>query len=284
MAEPCTFLRAGKLSAIVGDDTERGPGGKQYSGLWSLNHASHGTGLFQAAYAGLIANTHRGTGPRLEPIDGTSARLVKDNLGKMRKVVGTYQLVEPHYVDYTYEVQYIDADQPATVEHSWCCYMNSPADSSIHFIENNVWTRYTPTFHGAAAMIHPTGLSEDRKVAFEKRTGDARFAEQGGFHESYSGRTFDYPFYMGFIHGYMFMLMADHFEDFRFFISPSGAGYSSVPGCTSPAWDFMWVNHRPRPGETRTLNVRLAVIQPRGPLPQTAWQEWETFRGLHPIK
>ena len=55
MAEPCTFLRAGKLSAIVGDDTERGPGGKQYSGLWSLNHASHGTGLFQAAYAGLIA-------------------------------------------------------------------------------------------------------------------------------------------------------------------------------------------------------------------------------------
>lgn len=284
MAEPCTFLRAGKLSAIVGDDTERGPGGKQYSGLWSLNHDHHAAGLFQTAAAGLIANAHRGTGPRLEPIDGSSARLVKEHHGCMRRVVGTYQLVEPHYVDYTYEVTYNDADLPGHVAHSWCCYMSSPADSSIHFIENNVWTSYTPTFHGAAALVQPSGLTDDRKLPNELRTGDARFAEQTTFSESISGKSFDYPFYLGFIHGYIFMLMADQHEDYRFFISPSGAGYSTIPGRTSPAWDFMWINWRPKAGETRTLNVRLAVIQPRSYVFEHAWKEWEAFRALHPVK
>ena len=69
MSEHCTFLRAGNLTAVVGDDTPRGPGGQQYSGLWTLLHKDCSISPFQTAYAGLIASAHRGTGPTLEPID-----------------------------------------------------------------------------------------------------------------------------------------------------------------------------------------------------------------------
>ena len=289
MSPHCTFLRAGDLSAIVGDDIPRGTGGGQYSGVWSLVHPRCPASPFQAAYAGLIAGAHRGTGPTLEPIDDTSARLVRSptNGRPHTTVRGTYALTAPHYVDYRYEVEYA-ADAPGEAlpdcdEHLWCCYMNSPLDRSIHFIENDVWTTLTPVIHGEAAMVFPTGLDDAHRAAWEKRTGEARFAEQGGFHQSFSGRTFDYPMYFGVIHHMVFLIMADHHADFRFFISPSGAGYSAVPGQASPAWDFAWYVHNPKPGETRTLNVRVAYFAPdTSTVTQHAWDEWETFRMIHP--
>ena len=292
MTTHCTFLRAGELSAIVGDDVQRGPGGAQYSGVWSLIHQRCASDPVQGAYAALIASAHRGTGPTLEPIDERSARLVRTPTERSphMTVTGTYTLAEPHHIDYVYAVGLppYATGLPTLSEHNWCCYMNSPLDRSIHFIEDNVWTTLTPVLHGQAAMVFPTGLRDERRANWEKRTGEARFRDQDkAFHRSFSGRTFDYPFYFGVIHGMIFLLMADCHEDFRFYISPSGAGPSSVPGQASPAWDFQWHVHRPQPGQRHTLNVRIAFFPPGGggrhPTEQV-WQEWERFRDQHPTR
>ena len=290
MAEHSVFLRAGNLSAIVGDDTKRGPGAG-YSGLWSLVHDSCPAGAFQAAYAGLIASAHRGTGPTLEPLDERAARLVRSpcEQNPHATVRGTYRLVEPHYVDYAYDVEFAPGAPteapalPRCQRHSWCSYMNSPLDPTIHFIEDDHWTSLRPVVHGANATVFPSGLDEEHRCEWEKRTGEARFAEQGNFNESFSGQRFDYPFYYGQLHGLIYLLMADAHRDFRFFVSPSGAGYSAVPGQASPAWDFEWLIWDAEPGQTRTLNVRLALFPAAEfTLPSQVWSEWVAFRSAYP--
>ena len=285
----CALLRGGDLSAIVGDDTARGPGGQQYSGLWALIHVECPANPFQGAHSGLLAGAHRGSGPTLEVIDDASARLVRSPYPRRpyRKTRGTYTLTPPHYVDYEYEVEYpTDAkDIRACDVHGWCCYMNSPQDSSIHFIENNVWTTLTPIVHGEAATVFPAGLTDDRRDKWEKASGEARFANQDGFVQSFSGKTFDYPFYYGLVHGMVFLIMADRHEDFRFFLSPSGAGYSAVPGRQSPAWDFQWYIWRAQPGQMHRLHVRVAYFPATGAeVPQRVWQEWHEFRSQFPTR
>ena len=284
MAEHCTFLRAGDLSAIVGDDTQRGPAGQQYSGLWSLLHNTCFTSPFQNAYAGLIAYSHRGTGPLLERIDETSAclSLTSTDQTPSASISGTYTLVPPHYIDYRYDVEFATGPNqlmPPFSQHGWCSYMNSPLDPSIHFIENNRWATLMPHVHGAAATVFPKGLDGNHRADWERRTGEARFAEQAGFSESFSGHTFDYPFYYGLIHGMVFMVMADCHRDVRFYISPSGAGESIVPGRTSPAWDLRWYIWDPKPGQRYTLNIRIMFCPARsGKVPQQVWREWDVFR------
>ncbi len=289
MGEHCVLLQAGEISAIVGDDVARGPGGRQYSGVWNLWHTARHIDPFQAGCAGLIAGTHRGSEPVLKQLDESAAQLVRTPCDRSPygAITGTYRLVAPHYVDYTYEVAFsTDAsDIPNPYRHSWCSYINSPQDVSIHFIENNVWTTLTPVIHGEAAMVFPTGLDEAHRCDWEKRAGEARFREQKGFEQSFSGKTFDYPFYYGMIQNMVYLLMADCQRDFRFFISPSGGGESAVPGQNSPAWDFAWRIWDPKPGETRTLNLRMAWFPwPQYLVSQSVWQEWETFRQQYPTQ
>jgi len=280
--EHCVFLRAGELAAIVGDDTPRGPGGRQYSGIWSLTHTACPASPFQSAYAGLIAGAHRGTGPVLEVIDESAARLARpaDERTPYMTTTGTYRLVAPYYVDYTFAARFTEGGTiPNPVEFYWCSYMASPRDRSIHFIENNVWTALTPLVHGEAATVFPTGLDDDHHAPWERRIGADRFREQNGaFNRSFSGKTFDYPMYFGMIHEMVFLLMTDQHRDFRFFISPSGAGYSAVPGLASPAWDFAWNVWDAQPGETRTLRLRLAWFPPTTHVTVHAWREWEAFQ------
>lgn len=291
MHSHCALLRGGSLTALVGDDTARGPGGQQYSGIWALWDTACAFSPFQSAHAGFIASAHRGTGPRLEAIDAQTARLVKEatvDTGGIQ-TTGTYRLTAPHYVDYTFEVSFADDGGPweNPVQFSWCSYMNSPLDSSIHFIEQGVWTTLTPVIHGEAATVFPAGLTPDRRAGWERREGEARFREQGqAFYRSFSGRTFDYPFYYGMVHDMCWLFMADHHQDLRFFISPAGAGFSAIPGHMSPAWDWLWHVWDPRPGETRTLHARLAWFRPTGAglLPPAVWREWETFRAEFPLR
>jgi hypothetical protein len=289
MSQHCTFLNAGDLTALVGDDTPRGAGGRQYSGLWALWHARSEISPFQGAYAGLIAGAHRGTAPTLEVVNATTARLVKAPCTEtgFATAVGTYTLVAPHYIDYTFTVTFADdaCDLPNPVEYNWCSYMASPREIGLHFIENGVWTVFTPSLHGEGASVLPAGLDDTHRAPWERRTGEARFAEQENFWHSFSGRTFDFPFYFGAVGPMIYLLMADQHRDFRIFASPSGAGLSAIPGQMSPAWDFSWLVWDPRPGDTRTLHARLAWFPREGYLLNRAiWQEWETFREACPIQ
>ena len=281
------ILACGRAGGHRGGRHAARAGGRQYSGVWSLTHTACPASPFQSAYAGLIAGVHRGSGPRLEAIDETAAWLVRpaDERMPYAATAGAYRLVPPHYVDYTFEARFEDgAEIPNPVEFSWCSYMASPRDRSIHFIEQNVWTVFTPVVHGEAATVFPAGLDDAHRGPWERRTGEARFREQdGAFQHSFSGRTFDYPMYFGIIHDMVFLLMADHHRDFRFFISPTGAGYSAVPGLASPAWDFAWNVWDARPGETRTLNLRLVWFPPTTHVTVHAWEEWGAFRERFPV-
>lgn len=286
MPDHCTLLTAGELTALVGDDTPRGAGGQQYSGLWSLWHRAREFSPFQSAFAGLIAVAHRGTGPTLERVDDATARLTAEPCARtgFATAVGAYALAAPHYVDYTFAITFAAGERPNPVEYSWCSYMDSPLDGSIHFIENNAWTTLTPHLHGEGATVFPAGLDDARRAPWERRSGEARFTEQEAFHHSFSGKTFDYPFYFGQVRGMVYLLMADCHRDFRIFLSPSGAGSSAIPGRTSPAWDFAWHVWDAHPGETRTLHIRLAWFAPTDyTLTKQVWDEWERFRELWPI-
>jgi len=61
------------------------------------------------------------------------------------------------------------------------------------------------------------------------------------FSQSDSGRTFDYLFYFGIIRGMMFLILADDYPGFRFYLSPAGAGPSILPGAVEPGLEFFLV-------------------------------------------
>ena len=42
MSEPCYFISAGELRAIVGDDTDHGGGRDEHSGVWFLMEVKNG--------------------------------------------------------------------------------------------------------------------------------------------------------------------------------------------------------------------------------------------------
>ena len=42
MSEPCYFISAGELRAIIGDDTDHGAGQDQHSGVWFLTSIKDG--------------------------------------------------------------------------------------------------------------------------------------------------------------------------------------------------------------------------------------------------
>lgn len=289
MGDPCVFLRAGELCAIVGDDTERGAGTSQYSGLWSLLHTACQVSPFQNSMAGVISSAHRGTHPVLECIDSSSARLVRTPCEAMPYATSTgiYRLREPHYVDYEFTLDFTEDAQeiPESIECVWASYMNSPADSSIYFLEEGRWVRLTPHIHGMNATVLPKGLAVSDRQDWEKREGEECHRLQENFWESLSGRSFDYPFFFGQLHGMVMLLMADCHEDFRIFLSPSGANYSCIPGGQSPAWDFSWIVRGAQPGQRRSLNVRLAWFQGRRwDTAKQVWQEWEKFREIYPTR
>ena len=120
---------------------------------------------------------------------------------------------------------------------SWCCYVNSSAEKGIHLIERGLWTCYFNPVHGQGAVVFPTGLDAAEREPWGQEPATASLDGGRNLNHSDSGRTSDYPFYFGMIRGMMVQIMADDYPGFRFFISPSGAGQSLLPGQSSPAWD-----------------------------------------------
>ena len=89
----------------------------------------------------------------------------------------------------------------------------------------------------------------------------------------------------------MFQIIADDYPGFRFFISPSGAGRSLLPGQSSPAWDFAWEADELRVDEPVSLRVRLVYRRPEksdsvpnGYAADHAWMEFQKFRETFPVR
>jgi len=216
---------------------------------------------FGNSYAGLLPGEARGKAPWLETIDDSSCVLVREaNEQHPVDVRAAYQVTAPFYVDHS--LTFTDrADVRSRGCHfrevSWCCYMNCPEDSRIHFRSEGEWLRYVSPEHGVGSNIAPSYVPDDELEIFPEREG------RRPFHWDRIDRRFDEPFYYGRLDHMAMILIFDRPKWLRFFCSPSGGGWSLRPGETCPAWDFEWIIPAAEyeVGKEYELRVRLVYKQ-----------------------
>ncbi len=294
MSEPCYFISAGELRAIIGDDTDHGAGQDQHSGVWFLTSIKDGHTAVSQGNGVLLFGHHRGKRPAVRRVDETAVELFKEasEANNFVETRGVYRLVSPHYIDYEMTATAREGHRPQDdYSFGWCCYVNSPLDGGIHFIEKGLWIYYYNPIHGQGAMIFPTDLPVDEREPWGRDAATAFLDGKRNFSHSDSGHTFDHPFYFGIIRSMMFLIMADDYPGFRFYLSPSGAGGSIVPGQSSPAWDFNWQVNALPVDEPQVLHVRVAYKRlekteevPNGYAADHAYWEFQKFREIHPIR
>ena len=210
MPEPCYFISAGELRAIVGDDTDHGAGRNEHSGIWLLTSVKDGPTAVSSGNGVLLFGHHRGRRPSVRRVDETAVELFKEasegnNFVETR---GIYRLRAPHYIDYEMTATARAGHRPQDAySFSWCCYVNSPLERGIHFIEKGTWTYYYNPVHGQGAMVFPTDLPLEKREPWGQRPTTAFLDGRRGFHHSDSGHTFDHPFYFGIIRAMMFLII-----------------------------------------------------------------------------
>ncbi len=278
--ECCGLFRAGDIACIIGDDTDHGSGLTQYSGLWFLvsRHFIHTA--IAPPYAGLLAKTNRGTRPEFNRIDERTASLHRSATPERPvESTATFRLREPHYIDYHYSVVFLEEGvaREEYVELSWCNYMNAVVDPAIYFVSDGRWVREYSTLHGYKAMHYPTDLP---RSMWERRPIEeyVKMGRPVPFHWSRSETTFDLPLYYGRVHKMVYLVMFDHYLDWRFFTSPTGGGGNFLgPGYHNPAWDWSWIITEPKPGVRYECNVRLVYKPYEGD--QDVLEEYSKWEG-----
>ena len=235
----CELYQAGEIQVIVGDASRDGVGGAQYCGLWSLTSKHRAFNAFGNSYAGLLPGEVRGKAPVFECEDESTCVLRREADDRHASDVrATYRVVAPYYVDHALtfcDRKDLGQEVGGFREVSWCCYMNSPEDSRIHFLSNGEWFRHVSPKHGVESNIAPGHLPESEL--------EVRPAVEGEppFHWDRIDRRFDEPFYYGRLGEMVMILVFDTPDWLRFFRSPSGGGGSIIPGKSCPAWDFEWI-------------------------------------------
>jgi hypothetical protein len=239
----CQMIQAGELTAIVGDASRDGIGGTQYAGLWSLTSKHRPFNAFGNSYAGLLPGEIRGQSPRLEIVNATTCALVKPATNQRPvDVRATYQVKAPYYMDHA--LRFTDRENTLSSrtypgadfrEVSWCCYMNCPEDSRIHFRSGGEWYRYISPLHGVGSNIAPSYVSDADLETLPPQQ------DRKPFHWDRIRDRFDEPFYYGRVGKMVLILIFDQPRWIRFFCSPSGGGTSMRIGEFCPAWDFEWI-------------------------------------------
>lgn len=241
----CALLQTDEIQAIVGDASRDGVGGRQYCGLWSLTSKHRPFNAFGNSYAGLLPGEIRGKSPHLERIDDSTcvlSHLASDSYPVDARA--EYRLRPPYYIDHTLTVTDRKDVRKAPCrfrEVSWCCYMNSPEDSHLHFLSEDEWFAYISPEHGIDSNIAPSYVPNDQLEMWPARekTPDGKWWVP--FHWDRIERRFDEPFYYGRLGNMVMILIFDDPRRLRFYCSPSGGGGSLLPGQSCPAWDFEWV-------------------------------------------
>jgi hypothetical protein len=261
-------LRAGDLTAVVGDNTADGGHRAGYNGLWSLTHRTEPANLFVPSVAGLnlehIVDGHhfdRDGGrtiffePRNAPIEfrqisDTSAELHQPPTPTFRLESWTrFTLVAPHYVDMEFRCR---ATQHV-FEHGyiglfWASYINAPDDKSIYFRHGRLWHQLCTQRHNDESTVRHTG---DRF--------DMRFSEgyPEALYRNLSPLRYDEPFYYGLFRGHVAIYLFDRTDGIRFTHSPSGGGVNAERQTTNPAWDFQYLLPRYEVNQEYRFRARL---------------------------
>ena len=144
-------LKAGDLTAVIGDNSAEGAHRAGYNGVWSLRHSAAQRSVFVPAVAGLNLE-HIVTGEKLEDGDiffePRRAPMRCRQLGESEAELHQpptptfqveswtrFRLVAPHYLDLSFRCV---AHQPVFprgyLALFWASYMNAPADKSMYFL------------------------------------------------------------------------------------------------------------------------------------------------------
>ncbi|MBI4626712.1 MAG: twin-arginine translocation signal domain-containing protein [Verrucomicrobia bacterium] len=268
-------LRAGDLTAVIGDNSADGAHRAGYNGVWSLRHSAAKRSVFVPAVAGLNLE-HIVTGEKLEDTNiffeprraSMRCRQISESEAELHQPpTPTFQveswtrfrLVAPHYLDMDFHCV---AHQPVFprgyLALFWASYINAPADKSMYFLgggdgQKNLWTQFCTQWHNDQSTVRHR--DDTFEMTFPPGGRDALF-------KSLSRFRFDQPFFYGHFDDLMWLVMFDRTEGIRLTHSPSGGGVNAELQTTNPAWDFQFLVPKPEVGKEYGFRVR-SVLRPR---------------------
>jgi hypothetical protein len=286
-------LKAGDLTAVVGDNSAEGGHRAGYNGVWSLRHAAGARSVFVPAVAGLNLE-HIVTG---EHLDGDSKLFFEPRNAPMSfKQMGEseaelhqpptptfhveswtrFRLVAPHYLDMNFRCV---AHQPVFTRGYlslfWASYINAPADKSMYFLgglegQKNLWTQFCTQWHNDQSTVRHR--DDTFEMTFAPGSRDTLF-------KSLSRFRFDQPFFYGNFDDLVWLVMFDRAEGIRFTHSPSGGGANAALQTTNPAWDFQFLVPKPEVMKEYGFRVR-TVLRPRCSRAEllVEFQKWKACR------
>ncbi len=273
-ATQCT-LRAGDLTAVIGDNSTHEQHRVGYNGVWSLQHTKGTRSIFAPPIAGLNLE-HIVTGEHLEdsktffePSNApmTLTRLSDSEAELLQPPTPTFhieswthfKLTAPHYLDMDFRCRaHRDVFPRGYLSLFWASYMNAPADKSIYFLggldtQKEMWTQFCTQWHNDQSTV--PHRSDTFEMTFPEGGRDTLF-------KSLSRFRFDLPFFYGHFDDLVWIVMFDRTEGIRFTHSPSGGGVNTERKTTNPAWDFQFLIQKPEVMKDYGFKVR-TVLRPK---------------------
>jgi hypothetical protein len=249
---PSATLRAGDLTAVVGDNAADGAHRAGYNGVWSLTHRREPDNLFVPAVAGLNLE-HIFDGDR-QDTDGSGkvffeprhAPMTLKSLGEQEAELHQpptpfshleswtrFRLVAPHYLDFHFRCRPRQhAFKHGYIGLFWASYLHAPLDKSIYFRHGRLWQQLCTQRHNDESTVRH--IDDRFELTFSQGYRDCLY-------RSLSPLRFDQPFYYGLSRGMTFLLMFESPTGIRFSHSPSGGGADAKAETTNPAWDFQFI-------------------------------------------
>ncbi len=262
-------LRAGDITAVVGDNTAAGGHRAGYNGLWSLTHRAEPANLFVRTVAGLNLE-HIFDGDRMDMGNARTIffepRHARMNLRRLSESAcelhqpptptfhleswTRFTLVAPHYVDMAFRFRATQhVFNHGYIGLFWASYINAPQDKSIYFRSAGSWQQLCSQRHNDESTVRH--VADKVELRFSPGYPECLY-------RNYSPMRYDEPFYYGNFREQVAIVMFEGIDGVRFTHSPSGGGLSKEEETTNPAWDFQYILPRYEVNKEYTLRARLA--------------------------
>ncbi|MFM8728916.1 MAG: hypothetical protein ACKON9_27765, partial [Planctomycetaceae bacterium] len=287
-----TVLKAGELTATIGDNSGTETHRPGYNGIWSLQHAAANRSLFVPGIAGLnLEHIVNGTPldnddlyiePRkapktLQQLDETSCELHQPPTpathleSRTRFVLQPGGILDMHFECWPRR----DLFPHGYLSLFWASYINAPQDRSMYFLgsldsQPAGWCQLCTQFHNdQSTVLH---RQDQFKAAFEPDNRSALF-------RNFSRLRFDQPFFYGRFDDLTWLVLFSKSDGIRLTHSPSGGGFNTVLRSHNPAWDFQFLIREPKVSQSYGFSVR-TILQPavdRNQMVQLA-EQWQKER------
>ena len=246
-------IRAGNLTAVIGDNAKFKGHRAGYNGVWSLTHSEQPESPFVPPYAGLNlehifdgkknGDTKVFFEPRHAPM---TFRSLDETAGELHQPptptfhlesTTTFRVTGTDYLDMTFRC----AARRHVFEYGyiglfWASYIHAPEDKSIYFLggldKPRGWQQHCTPTHNNQSTVRKLGHATPLTIA--KSFRDCLY-------RNYSPLGYEKPFFYGHFRNMTLLYMFDLDQRLRITHSPSGGGYNVERATSNPAWDFQFV-------------------------------------------